>query len=180
MILAREKLEYYLPQEEVQQQPQPHKQPRRKPRRSVVKQKILLTAMVLCCFVMGVMVAYYYAQIAYVGYKIDILQGQMADLRVESNNLEQEVNKLISLKQIEAIATTELGMVRPGNNNVVLVSATSAPTGLSDTEMLAQTASSNESRQRESITMPETPQTQEVPRNSVIQAFTDMVQRWNS
>ncbi|WP_051688055.1 cell division protein FtsL [Desulfofalx alkaliphila] len=181
MVLARESKEYSLSQEEIKQPPQPQRQGRRAFRRSVVKQKLVLTAMVLCCFVMGVMVAYYYAQVAYVGYKIDLLQGKLAELRIESNNLEQEVNKLVSLKQIEAIAMGELGMVRPDGDKVVLVAGTSVtPETAGEERSATHRDTAYRDRPRESITMQETPQDRQTQRNSIIQAFTEMVQRWNS
>ena len=178
MLLAREKLEYSLPHEIPQQQPQQQPEPRRKSRGAVVKQKIQLTFMVMCCFVMGILVACYYAQVAYVGYKIDLLNGQLADLRLESYNLDQEVNKIISLKQIEAIATGELGMVRPGSNDLVLV--TSPLVQADDGNLAALNVSDELTRQRESISLPETLPNQEQPRNRIIQAFTEMVERWSS
>jgi cell division protein FtsL len=177
LILAKEKLDYQVPQEQPELRQQQTK--RKKIARAVmVQQKLLLTFMVLCCFVMGVMVAYYYAQVAYVGIQIDALQKKVADLRLEGYGLEQEVTHIVALEQIEKIATTELGMVKPGAENVVLVS-NSNTAATADAKAAANTATEPD-KQPENITLPESDKTVTQPKNRVIQAFTEMVERWNS
>ncbi|MBM7855932.1 cell division protein FtsL [Desulfohalotomaculum tongense] len=175
MVLAREKLDYNLPPEQPPER-LPKAPGRKLPRRDPVRRKLALTFMVLCCFVMGVMVAFYYAQIAYVGYKIELLQHKLAELRLESHNLDQKVSKVVSMKHIEAIATSELGMVKPNSENVVPVSSASiVPDG---GEQLPPGEQEKQLARRESITLPENPEP--VPPNRFIQAFAEMVERWDS
>ncbi|MBO8136618.1 MAG: cell division protein FtsL [Desulfotomaculum sp.] len=180
MLLAREKLEYGAPYESVpeKQKLNEKRQSRtRVSRQAIVRKKVTLTFMVLCCFVMGIMVAYYYAQIAYLGYKIDSLERRLAELRLESHSLDQKVSKITSLQYIEAIATSELGMVKPSGRNVVLVS--NSPVEEENTER-APADDERQLAQKETITLPGETQTDESSRNRFIQAFAEMVENWHS
>lgn len=172
MILAKEKIDYAVPE-----QPQQHQPPKPKERvitrQQLIRHKLLTLAMVCCCFVMAVMVAYYYAQVAYVGYKIDSLQRNLAELRLESHGLEQEITKITSLEHIEYLAVSQLGMIRPDSDHVVLVSSQNAQPALS----VAQQDPLQEQSPRETITLPETNKGQEHAQNKIIQAFAQMMER---
>lgn len=172
MILAKEKIDYHVPE-----QPQTHQPKGRKiTRQEIVKHKLLSLAMVCCCFVMGMVVAYYYAQVAYVGYKIDCLQNNLADLRLESHGLEQDITKIVSLEHIENVAVNQLGMIKPDSDKIVLVSAQSTKPL---TEVSAQQDTSKEQSRRESITLPEVEKGLDNPKNKIIQAFVQMVEKHN-
>ena len=170
MILAREKLEYSSPPEMPQQIPNVKSPPQSRRRKTScrlpVRQKLILVGVVLCCFVMSIMVAFYYAQVAYLGYKIDLLQQKMVDLRLESHNLDQEITKEASLKKIETVAIDELGMIKPSSKDVVPVAAISFP---------ERSVAQNQNQYH--IIQPEEPKKQEEPRNEIIQAFAEMVER---
>lgn len=172
MILAKEKIDYHVPEQPQTQQPKR----RRITRQEIIRHKLLSIAMVCCCFVMGVMVAYYYAQVAYVGYKIDCLQNNLADLRLESHGLEQEITKIVSLGHIENVAVNQLGMIKPDSDNIVLVSAQSTQP---QTEVSVQQNTSKEQSQRESITLPEVDKRQDNPQSKIIQAFAQMMEKHN-
>lgn len=166
MILARKQVDYNLPPETVQTPAS--LSPKKTFHRLPIKRKLALVAMVLCCFVMGIMVAFYYAQVAYLGYKIDTLQHKMVDLRLESHNLDREITQITSLAQIEAIAKEELGMIRPNSEKVVAVAAISFP---------EKSLAPNQHQQTGDTSMPEEAEKQQVPRNEIIQAFAEMVGR---
>ncbi len=174
MILAREKLDYESSQSIAQQS---QAKPKAKSHKLSVNQKIILISLVLSCFITGCFVAYYYAQVAYMGYKIDLMQAKLADLRLECHSLEQKVNELTSLEKIEAIAVNELGMVKPDQENVVLVDKECLTTS---NETLKQTLAQKQGQNMESVTLPQQPEKETNPRNRFLQAFTDLMQRWNS
>lgn len=171
MILAKEKIDYHVPEQP--QKPKP--QSRRVTRQEIIRHKLLSIAMVCCCFVMAIMVAYYYAQVAYVGYKIDCLQNNLADLRLESHGLEQEITKIVSLGHIENVAVNQLGMIKPESDQVVLVSAQFSQ----QQPEVSQQDTSNEQSQRERITLPDTGKRQDNSQNKIIQAFAQMMERHN-
>ncbi|MEG6616422.1 septum formation initiator family protein [Peptococcaceae bacterium 1198_IL3148] len=175
MILAKEKLDYQ-PQQQPESQLQPVKE-KKLSRGQRVQQKLLLTFMVLCCFVMGTLVAYYYAQVAYVGVQIDALQKKVAELRLEGYGLEQEITQIVALEQIEKIATTELGMIKPVDENVVLVSNSNA---VANSDIKTENPVTEPDKQVETITLPESDKVDVQPKNRLIQAFADMMERWNS
>ncbi len=174
MILAREKLDYDFPQTIEEQQPKP----KRKTHKMPAGQKIVLVSLVLSCFVIGSFVAYYFAQVAYLGYKIDLLQTKLADLRLESHNLEQEVTKITSLEKVEAIAVNEMGMVKPADDNVVLLDAGLVQSDSEDAQQ--KSLAEKQSRSLESITLPQKAEKKDTVPNRFVQAFADMLERWNS
>ncbi|MTI81414.1 MAG: hypothetical protein FH758_11120 [Firmicutes bacterium] len=180
MVLARENLDYNLPQESPPEQLSKvtEKSQRKNLGRAQARQKIKLTLMVLCCFAMGIIVAYYYAQIAIMGHKVDTLQNRLAELRLESHSLDQKVTQIASLKHIEAIATSELGMVKPGSRKVMLVATeTKVP---KNNSQLALGTENQQLSKREYIILPEEPEKESSPPNRLIQAFADMMDRWHS
>lgn len=124
MSVAQENFSY-LPQQE--RQLEQTKAAPKLSQRAVRRGKILLTGCILALFMIGVTVAYYFAQLSSVGYQISQLQNQLAALQTEQEYLETQANQLLSLQRIEAIATTKLGMVKPDPQEVVLVAA--LPTG---------------------------------------------------
>jgi len=172
LILAKEKIDYHVPEQPLKQQPRG----RRVTRQEVIRYKLLSIAMVCCCFVMGMMVAYYYAQVAYVGYKIDCLQSHLSDLRLEGHGLEQEITKIISLGHIENVAVNQLGMIKPDSDQVVLVSSQFSQHQQPE---VSKQDTSDEQSHRERITLPDANKRQENSRHNIIQAFAQLMERHN-
>lgn len=188
MILAREKIDYQAPEQQWTQQPkqaawpqatqpQAAQRQRQQPRRQqMIRYKLLLIAMVCCCFVMGTMVAYYYAQVSYVGYKIDNLQNSLADLRIESHGLEQDITRIVSLGQIEHVAVNQLGMVKPDYDQAILIASHSIQSKSGES---AQQGTSRGQSQAEDSVLPAVEQGSAQQQNKIIQAFTQMVEKYN-
>ncbi|AQS58280.1 cell division protein FtsL [Desulforamulus ferrireducens] len=172
MSVAQENFSY-LQQQEVQQVQR--KAAPRLSQRAVRRGKLLLTGCILALFMMGVTVAYYFAQLSSVGYQISQLQSQLAALETEQEYLETQANQLMSLQRIEAIATTKLGMVKPDPQEVVLVAA--LPTvpdegsPKSTSEKVSQGTEDNvaKAKDRHGETNSSSP---------VIEAFVGLVNRW--
>jgi len=83
--------------------------------------RLALTSLILACFMVGVLITYYYSQVFALGYQINRLQRELAVLRVENHNLEEEVRRLTSLERVEYLAINKLGMVKPDSNNILVV-----------------------------------------------------------
>lgn len=89
--------------------------------RPVSGARLALTGLVLAGFMVGVLITYYYSQVFALGYQISSLQKELALLRVENHNLEEEVHQLASLERVESLAVNKLGMVKPDSDNVLVV-----------------------------------------------------------
>lgn len=173
MSVAQEKFSYRLPEERQQQIARPKRQ---LSKRTLRKGKILLTGCILAIFLTGVAIAYYYAQVAAVGYQISQMQKELANLKAEQEYLESQANQLMSLQRIEAIATTKLGMVKPDPKEVVLVAALpkSPPSGQNNptNQLKPQEAPEHTAREKDNHGQAEN------PKSPVLEAFMDMVNRW--
>lgn len=164
MIVAREKAQYYsLPE-----LPGEKERPRRRPeRRSLVrKEKMALTGLVVLFFCASVLIAFYYAQVLATGYWLNKTEGELAQLRKESHDLYTRVNQFSSLENVEALAVTQLGMVKPQYDQVVLVQSV-APVEQNSTAA-GKTGIKEESQQVAG---------EKDGQNWVIRAFTKMVGR---
>ncbi|GAB6181882.1 hypothetical protein JCM14036_32010 [Desulfotomaculum defluvii] len=173
MSVVQEKFSYSLPKERQYEQKRAGKE---FSKRAIRRGKAIVTCCILALFVTGITVAYYYSQVAVLGYEISKLQNELSKLQAEQDYLETQANQLMSLQRIEAIATTKLGMVKPDTGEVVLVAALPKDTDAKTTK----------------ATNPEKPQT--VPTNNVgekdngdevkkgkspvIEAFVDLVSDW--
>ncbi|WP_027366040.1 septum formation initiator family protein [Desulfotruncus alcoholivorax] len=123
MIVAREKAEYYgLPE-----QPEKKRRARVRPlsEQLAMKDRIMYTGLVVIIFCSCAVIAGYYAQVLATGYKINAVEKELSLLRTESNGLFAEVNEISSLDYVETVAVNKLGMVRPANDEVVVVQAVS-------------------------------------------------------
>jgi len=167
LIVAREKAEYLgwaqLPEQKRRSGRRPAKQ------NLVRKEKLLLAGLVLVFFCSFVVIAFYYAQVLVTGYRLNQAQKELALLRKESHNLYTEVNELASLENIEYIAVHKLGMVRPQNDQVVLVQKVNPAEQAGKTSAVAADAPVNEKEQAAGQKQREG--------NWVIRAFADMVGR---
>ncbi|MDO7788016.1 septum formation initiator family protein [Desulforamulus aquiferis] len=172
MSVAQEKFSYVSPQEQQVERTSTKKE---FSRRAIVRGKVLLTSCILTMFLAGVTVAYYFSQVAAVGFQITQLQKDLAYLQAEQEYLETQASQLLSLQRVEAIATTRLGMVKPDPNDVVLVAALpKSPQEGQKTqarnvfpEVAANTPGLKEDNQLDSS-----------KKSPVIEAFVDMVSRW--
>jgi len=96
----------------------------KKPRRHKAvfkKEKLALTGLVLAGFLVGVLITYYCSQLFTLGYQINRLNKELAALRVENHSLDEEIQRLVSLDNIESLAIHKLKMVKPDTNNVLVV-----------------------------------------------------------
>ena len=118
MVVAQERYNHYsLPEEDsrVIRRPKPSRLPQ--------KGKLALIGLVFLTFSTGMLIAFYYSQVLVTGYKTYSLGKELATISQETVSLEQEVDRLNSLDRIEQVATTKLGMVKPGVKDVVVVRA---------------------------------------------------------
>lgn len=173
MSVAQENFSYHLPEETQREIQRPKRQ---LSRRAVRRGKIMLIGCIFSMFVMGLTVAYYYAQVAAVGYQISQLQNELAILQTEQEYLESQANQLLSLQRVEAIATTKLGMVKPNPNEVVLVAALPK----NSQEQQKNQVQQQEPQASTSTTAPEKDNhdNKVAEKSPVIEAFVDLVNRW--
>ena len=114
----------------------PHPEKARR-RRFVQKSPVpALSGLILVCFLVGVLITYYFSQVLALGYQISKMETELTLLRVENNSLDEEVHRLNSLERVEYLAVNKLGMVKPANNNILVV----AVAGKSQPVMTADTA----------------------------------------
>ncbi|HBX22714.1 MAG TPA: hypothetical protein DEF34_03605 [Desulfotomaculum sp.] len=125
MIVAREKPQYYnLPE-----LPGEKKQPRSKPVRRTLKwkDKFALTALVGLFFCSSLLIAFYFAQVLATGYLLNKTETDLVQLRKESHDLYTRVNQFTSLENVEVLAVNRLGMVKPQNDQVIMVQSVVPP-----------------------------------------------------
>ncbi len=115
MIVAQEKTGYYKLSEDAP--PKKKSKFKAAPKRP----RLAIIGLVLAGFLTGVMITVYCSQVITLGYQITRLEKELALLRVENHNLSEEVQKMTSLERVEAIAVGKLGMVKPDNNNILVV-----------------------------------------------------------
>ncbi len=162
-----------LPEERQQQNVRARRQ---LSKRTIRKGKILVTGCILALFITGLTIAYYYAQVAAVGYQISQLQNELANLQAEQEYLESQANQLLSLQRIEAIATTKLGMVKPNPKEVVLVAA------LPKSPQEGQNSPTNQPKPQgaheHTVGDKDNHEQRENGKSPIIEALMDLVNRW--
>lgn len=107
---------------------------RTRPKRLRRRGQLALTALILLCFALGIVISLFYAEMIITGYQISRLEKNLANLELETRGLSEEMSKLSSLERVEAVATTRLGMVKPDERQVVLVQAGPEPAISSSSE----------------------------------------------
>jgi cell division protein FtsL len=115
LIVAQEKTGYYKLSEDAP--PKKKSKVKAAPKRP----RLAIIGLVLAGFLTGVMITVYCSQVITLGYQITRLEKELALLRVENHNLAEEVQKMTSLERVEAIAVGKLGMVKPDNKNILVV-----------------------------------------------------------
>lgn len=160
MIVAQEKTGYYKLSEDAP--PKKKSKVKAAPKRP----RLAIIGLVLAGFLTGVMITVYCSQVITLGYQITRLEKELALLRVENHDLAEEVHKMTSLERVEAIAVGKLGMVKPDNNNVLVVTVDgiNQQKGFSETESDRGQDSGNNYVGQEKIPL--------------IRAFTELVNRF--
>jgi len=90
-------------------------------KRTFKNEKLALLCFVLVLFAMSLFIVFYFAQLYTLGHHIDVLNQELAVLRVDSQGLEEEIQQLVSLTNIEYLAIQTLDMVRPEVNDYMLL-----------------------------------------------------------
>ncbi|MFX4261409.1 septum formation initiator family protein [Pelotomaculum propionicicum] len=117
MIVAQEKTGYFRLSEDA---PRPKKFSWGK--KSFPKNhRLVLIGLVLAGFLVGVSITVYCSQIITLGYQITSLEKELALLRIENHSLDEEIHQMTSLERVEFLAVNKLGMVRPDENNILVV-----------------------------------------------------------
>lgn len=83
--------------------------------------RLYLMSLVVAAFLLGALFSYVNALMVNVGYRTETMRLEMRKLQAENQSLEAAIEKLGSLSRVEAVAVTQLGMVRPTLDNVMFV-----------------------------------------------------------
>ena len=125
MVITQNLAEKLNPADYNQVEPEQQPQPTERLRKHFCisrGQCLVFTGLVLVAFLIGALIACYYAQIFSMGYKMSNIKKQISSIQSESQNLEVEITELSSLDRVETMATGKLGMVEPGRD-IVMVDA---------------------------------------------------------
>ncbi len=127
----------------------------------------MLSSLVLLCFILAIFVSLYFANLVKLGYELGNLEKELALLEQENQVLANSVAEFTSLECIETVACQELGMVKPGNDDVIFV-----PLGL------AYSGSDSATDEEGSLIVENTVlHTDSEGKNWIIRAFADLVAR---
>ena len=91
------------------------------------KDRLLIVFGVLLAFCSFVIITYYCAQVTIIGYRINLAQGELTQLRMEGNDLYTKVSQLNNLENIEYIAVHKLGMVKPSDDHIIYLAEEPVP-----------------------------------------------------
>ncbi len=117
MIVAQEKTGYFKLSDDA-----PRKKKLAWKKKSYSKNhRLVLIGLVLAGFLVGVSITVYCSQIITLGYQITSLEKELALLRIENHSLDEEIKRMNSLERVEFLAVNKLGMVRPDENNILVV-----------------------------------------------------------
>jgi len=146
-----------------------------KKQKALWQEKVVLIALV-SFFAIAFIIAYYYTQLTIVGYQISQLEKDLALIKAEGQSLEANIDQLSSLERIEKTATTKLGMIRPPQDEVIVVedNKQSAIAGqassLSDSHQLSNT---EQKKEKSFIHLYQSHE----KKNQIIQVFTELMER---
>lgn len=90
-----------------------------RPRR-LKKAKLLF--IVTTCFLLSLVVVAQYSSLVVLNYRLSAVWTDLADARKDTYLLETDVARLSSINRIEKLARTELGMVDPELNQLIVLS----------------------------------------------------------
>ncbi|GEM_PF-3445931 len=128
------------------------------------KKLLIYTGLILAGFCLGLLTIFFYTQVQATNYHIYCLKENLAALDMETQELSGKIARLSSLENVEAVATTRLGMVPADNSNVLLVRV--------PVEKKESTAV-----KKESLPPKTTKLNHKQTRNWLIQAFVNLVNR---
>ncbi len=117
MIAAQEKPNYAYSEVPAYESPPEPRERVQSERRA----RMVLTALILSAFVLGIVYVLFNAFTTNVGYRLENLKREVAAIDAENQSLEMLINKHDSLVRIEALAVAELGMVAPAEENTLTV-----------------------------------------------------------
>jgi len=161
LIVARGKPQYHslpqLPGEKKQQRP------KRVVRSLKLKGKITLLGLVGLFFCSSLIIAFYFAQVLVTGQMLNETKDDVTQLNKESQDLYARVTQFTSLDNIETLAVHRLGMVKPENDQTLLVqSAQPKPAPATGTAAAAEEKPKQQAEEKPG-------------QNWVIRAFTNML-----
>lgn len=99
---------------------------RARPRPAVRRGQVWLLCLLVFTFVCGLTLVFAHGQVAVIGYRLTNLQREVAALAAENGTLEAALSELESLDRVERVATSRLGMVKPGEADVLYVALDTA------------------------------------------------------
>lgn len=86
------------------------------------KDKIVLVVGILCMFSLALLYTFMAAKITMGGYTINSLKADIDTIENQNHRLTLEIEEKSSLKRIETLAISELGMIAPNGKDVCYVS----------------------------------------------------------
>ncbi len=107
------------------------------------KDKLVLVVGILCMFSLALLYTFMAAQITMGGYTINALKADIETIENQNHRLTLEIEEKSSLKRIETLARTELGMIASNGKNVYYVAMDTAAPVLVDSQM-PQTSQTNQ------------------------------------
>ncbi|MCI8336714.1 MAG: hypothetical protein HFI72_06120 [Peptococcaceae bacterium] len=90
------------------------------------KDKLVLVVGILCMFSLALLYTFMAAKITMGGYTINALKADIETIENQNHRLTLEIEEKSSLKRIETLARTELGMIAPNGKNVYYVAMDTA------------------------------------------------------
>lgn len=89
--------------------------------RSERRARVVLTALILSVFALGIVYVLFNAFTTNIGYRLENLKRQVTELDAENQTLEMLVGKLDTLTRVETLAVTDLGMVAPTEEDTLVI-----------------------------------------------------------
>jgi len=113
LLVAKQISQIYEPERQVTGHPRPKRK-----KRSPVVEKILIVGCVLTGLAIGLILTATHAELNRRAAKIIQIKSEITSLQNDNERLKFKIAQLKSLDRIEMIACTELGMVKPGIDNI--------------------------------------------------------------
>lgn len=85
--------------------------------------KVKLVCLLVSCFLLSLVVVAQYSSLVIANYRISGVRAEIAVIQEQSKQLELEVARLSSIGLIEEIARTDLGMVEPELDQLIIITA---------------------------------------------------------
>lgn len=90
-------------------------------KRNNAKVKANLVVKVSIILILGLIIAFRYASITELGYKVNAMQNQLDELKSENARIETNIARQMNLAEISEIAINELGMQKPQSYQIVRI-----------------------------------------------------------